>query len=176
MESNIKVYPFENAIFIKRFTTKTIIPNYANKVKTAYSKSGKDRVFFGTLTENYFKVYTYPDMSKSFLNPILFFRRIFIFAAPSCLYGYISECNKQTRIEYTIDKTEAVHIFKIFGIIMCCMIGFMCLIDAFYSGIKIQTFISLILIFLVIVLLHFLMNIPQSEEDALHRFMEELGL
>lgn len=115
-------------------------------------------------------------MSKSFLNPILFFRRIFIFAAPSCIYGYISECNKQTRIEYTIDKTESIHIFKIFAMIMCCIIGFMCLIDAFYSGIKIQTFISLILIFLIIVLLYFLMNIPQSEEDALHRFMEELGL
>lgn len=35
---------------------------------------------------------------------------------------------------------------------MCGLMGFMCIIDAFYSGIKVQTFISLGLIFLVIVM------------------------
>lgn len=174
MENQIKVYPFEIDILKKELINKTISPNYINKIKTAY-KSGNERVFFGTLKENQFKVYTYPDMSKSFLNPVLFLKRIFIFAAPSCIYGYISECNKQTRIEYTIDKTEAVHIFKMFGIIMCGLMGFMCIIDAFYSGIKVQTFISLGLIFLVIVMLYLLMKIPQSEEDALLKFLEDLG-
>lgn len=175
MKNYRKVYPFGKSVFNQKFLEKTILPKYADKLKTAYSDKGKDRVFFGTLKANQFTVYTYPDMGPSLLNPKLFIRNIFILAAPSCIYGSIIEYEGQTIAEYSIDKTEGVRAAQIFGIIICCISIFMGIIDAFYSGIKPRTIAAFFIIMLVLIVLFRIMLIPQQEESALQKFMENLG-
>lgn len=49
MKNYRKIYPFGKSVFVQKFLEKTILPKYADKLKTAYSDKGKDRVFFGTL-------------------------------------------------------------------------------------------------------------------------------
>ena len=69
--SDRKIYSYEMSVFIEKFAAYTISSKPLKKMKQAYSFSAKDRVFVGDYNIKYdrFKVYTYPDLWQSFLNP-----------------------------------------------------------------------------------------------------------
>ena len=176
MYNNKKIYSFGKSIFVEKFTANIISSNPIELIKNAYSFKAKERVYVGDYNLKYdqFKMYTYPDLHQSFFNPILFWKRIFILAAPACIYGNIKEENQQTIVDYVIDKTISVKVAAAFWFLMCCSIIFMGVIDIVFNGMDLKSLFIIVLPVPWLVIRHQLMNISDSERDALLLFMEDL--
>lgn len=172
-----KEYPFSNHIFIEKLKANTISSSPVNKIKRAYSDKANDRVFvrgFLNLKQEQFQVYTYPDLYDSFLTPY-FFKRAFIFMAPSCIYGhFVGKDDEKTVVNYTICKTDFVKVIAIVQTFICVMCGLYCIISMIMNGISGELLLAFIIIAEFSIIIIMLLKIPRAELDALIKFMEDL--
>lgn len=174
--NNKKIYSFDKSVFVEKFTANTISSNSIELIKRAYSFKAKERVYIGDYYLKYdqFKVYTYPDLYQSLLNPYLFWKRLFILVAPVCIYGNVKEENQQTIVDYVIDKTISVKVAAAFWFSMCCSIAFMGIINILMNGMDLKSLFTIVLPVPLFLILFLLMRISVSERDALLVFMEDL--
>ena len=175
-----KIYPFEKSIFCEKFFAIVLPNNSIKSITMPISKKVKNnRVFLGNIKNNCLKVVTYPDVDiwgTFFLNPRLFFKRLFIMMSPMCIYGNISEYKEQTVVNFIVSKMRGTEIIAK----LQCIILFICDFGIIMGMVSGQTtynfFLIPILLFLALfhISLFFMMKISKKEVDALIKFMNDL--
>lgn len=171
-----KIYSYEMSVFIEKFAAYTISSKPLKKMKQAYSFSAKDRVFVGDYNIKYdrFKVYTYPDLWQSFLNPWLFIKNVLKFISPACIYGSVKEEEGHTIVDYEIKKTEKVKVTALFWLSMSSIFALTGIVNILFNGIDFKSLLIIVIAISWFIITYWIMNVPKMEHDALIRFMEDL--
>lgn len=169
-------YPFDKSVFKQKFTARTIPLNSMARVGQPYGNKTKDgRLFFGEFVNDWFQIYTRPDMWDAILKPSLFIKRMPALVSYSRIYGIIHENDGQLVVDCTTDKMELAMLVAIGGIFMCGVAILACGISFLVEGFDFKKMIALILVSLLIAVPDFFMlRHHQGEEDALIKFMEDL--
>ena len=109
-----KSYTCSQKQFKEMFMYKTICSTYSNKIQTVYSSESGKRVYFGSLDNCRFDLYSWPDrMGPWFSKPWIFpWRGMSMWAAPAHAYGTIYNSKNETIIDYCIKKQVYKEIFN----------------------------------------------------------------
>ena len=171
-----KMYNYRKSDFEKNFINKVISPSVISRVKTAYRRWENNRVFFGEIKNNRFKVYTYPDYGPSFINPILFFKNALVFIAPVYISGRVEEVNGKIDVKYKFSKSDMVYIIAIIWVLMCLLFFSIAIISVVLNGINATNIVIFTLSIIVpSILLLRMIIIPRTEKEALQNLLDSLA-
>ena len=171
-----KTYDCRKSVFEKNFIEKVRDSSVISRMRTAHKDWEENRVFFGKIKNNKFKVYTYPDYGPSLINPRLMLKNASVLIAPVYMHGWIEDINGRIDVKYEFSKGGMVYIIRNFWIFMCFFLFLMVIIDVTMNGIKFVNVVGDILsITVTSILVSRIVMIPKNEKEALQNLLDDLA-
>ena len=171
-----KIYNCSRSDFEKNFIEKVRDSSVISRIRTAHNDWEENRVFWGKIKNNKFKVYTYPDYGPSLINPRLLLKNAFVLIAPAYMSGWIEEINGRIDVKYEFSKDDMVYAILIFWIFMCFFILLGAIISVTLYGIKSVNIAGCILSIIVpSILVSRIVMIPKNEKEELENLLDDLA-
>lgn len=169
-----KSYTCSQKQFKEMFMNKTICSTYSNKIQTVYSSESGKRVYFGSLDNCRFDLYSWPDRmgpwcSKPWVFP---WRGMAMWVAPAHAFGTIYGTKDETIIDYYISKSRLVKRFLVIAFIIYILE----LVPPVFTVVKFG-FAGIMMILTDLLILSLLISviyIPEKEKKALIEFLDSL--
>lgn len=172
------IYPFDQSVFIEKFTANTF--SYDGVKQRMEPYSGKVRegwLFMGDVKNDQFRLRARFVEKRPFQSSQSFIERVRLFLAAGSTYafGRIGEVDGQAVVDYEIDKTAVAYVVGAGGLSIGCIGVFGCIASMVSNGVSIVSLSGFAMIALLSVWVVLSMQIPRLEADALVKFMEDLG-